>query len=310
MVATSLPEETRRARMRRITSTRAPAICGCDQRTQEHGVARQILGIDDEVEVTGPMERGVFLEDGVANWFLHRMRQQKQRSFQILSPPFKVHPEHDWLGTSLDRLLLENSKIVGGLECKNYLSDKRYDYGEQWTDEVDERTLVQCVVHMACHDLPLVFVPLADFDLRIYVVERDLELERGVIFKCERFWDEWIAPNLDRLANGAGALDLVLPPLDGTDDTSEWIKGQYQQKRGALLEATDETEALAHDLLIARERQAELAEQKAALENRMKAAIGDAAGISYGDDGFVTWRANKNGVRSFRFKFRGGGEES
>lgn len=308
MVATSLPEATKKARMRRITSTRAPAICGFDPRTREHGAARQILGIDDEVEVTGPMERGVFLEDGVANWFLHRMHLERSRTFQIITPPFKVHPEYSWLGTSLDRLLLENSKIVGGLECKNYLSDKRYEYGDPWTDQVDERTLIQCVVHMACHDLPLVFVPLADFDLRIYVVERDPELEASVIFKCRQFWDEWITPNLDRIDNGAGPLDLVLPPLDGTEDTSAWIKGQYQQRRGALIDAGQEHYDLAEELATVRDNHRRLAMQKAELENRLKAEIGDAAGIAFGNDGVATWRANKNGVRSFRFKFRGGDE--
>jgi hypothetical protein len=302
-------QQLSKARERRITSTRAPAIVGCDPNYGEHWAARDILGLNEDHETTPAMERGQFLEAGIAQWFVHRMRTQAQRELEVIKPPFTIHREHRWLGDSIDGLLYESGDVVGGLEAKNYISDRRFEFGEPWTDQVDERTLIQCVVHMAVHEVPRVYVPLVDWDMSIYVVHRDAELEASVIYKCQAFWDRWIKPALERLQNGAKPTQIDLPPVDGHDDTCDWIKQQWRESRGHIIEAEGKHRETADALLAARVAHREATAEKKRLENVIKLAIGDAAGITFGEDGSITWRPNKNGTRALRFSYRGDGND-
>jgi hypothetical protein len=280
----ALTAQQQKHRSYRITSTRAPAIVGCDPDKSLHGAAREILGIEDEVVATGPMERGTFMEDGIARWFTHRTGMKLRKA------TFRVHKKHDCFGDSADYIAVDgNNKGIGIVECKNYLSGKRWDFGEPGTDEVDQRTFIQSVWHMMHHDLPRCWVPLAAYDLDVYVVQRDRELEDAVEHQCLDFYEKYILPSAKRLEQGASPLELELPPIDGKEATSEWISKRLQQKRGDLIAG----DGVALDLAREHKRLAaeldRLTEEKERIGNQLKLQIGENYGFDFEELGKVLW---------------------
>ena len=80
----------------------------------------------------------------------------------------------------------------------------------------------------------------------------------------------------------------VPPPVDGSDATSNWVK-KFKQVTADLIEPTDDLRAVA-EALRAQKQATEAAEaEQARLENILKSAIGDKAGIN----GICTWKQAK-----------------
>lgn len=170
------------------------------------------------------------------------------------------------------------------------------EWGDDGTDDVEPAYILQCQHHMlvlrehlrepiAAVDMPVLF---AGREHRIYRVPWDAELAEGVAEQCERWW-------VDHVVAGKP------PPLEGSRHAAAWLARRFPLNRRPLEEATEADEPLAEQLRLARARQAEAKREVEAAKNRFRERIADADGVAATDGRWrVTWKANKNGVRSLR----------
>jgi hypothetical protein len=290
----TLTDAHKKKRHGRITST-----TGADAITKsQHGAARRILGVDDpDIEPTPPifMLRGQYFEESICNLAERLMRDgtdylEPQPGLKLHKVPFRVHRTLPWLGTSADRIAKVGDVAAGVVEAKSYLGATKDEFGTPGTDQVDERTFIQCVVHMAVLELPQCHVPLdTGFDFQIYRIQRDRELEDAVLVKLEAFWHEWIEPNI-----GLAMHKMKLPPVDGSDATLEWIKKRYKSHQEETLAPVRRHYDTALQLTEIKEQLAPLVEKKKVLENMIRDEIGATGSAGFRDDLLtMTWKAVK-----------------
>jgi len=154
-------------------------------------------------------------------------------------------------------------------------SDK---WGPSGTDQVPEEYAVQVAIEMAVlgvNETDLAAL-IGGQDDREYHLKRDLELEGQLIEICERFWVDHI-------------LTQTPPPVDGSENYSNYLKRRFPRDMRPMLPATDEARDWV-SLFCSRRDAVDYAE--AALiqaKNRLKSLIGDAGGI----EGLCMWRQNK-----------------
>ncbi len=286
----TLTAEDHKIRKGRITSTRAANIV-LDERT--HGVWLSATGRADDVEVTEPMLIGTHLEDGIARVFEHKM------GVRVLKPPTIVHPDprYNFAADSTDGLIyphddaaavdwskvayspLQEPRPAANLEIKARGFAMAQEYGEEGSDEVPERDYIQACWHMWVHGLPACYVvPLLGghvLSVPIYRIKRDRDFEGAIIYKCEQFYHDYIQPDKE-------------PPLDGWDDTCDYIKKKYKSAIGEIVDASQDVSQWAEDLDLVRQDIKRLDEKKKSLENRIKNYIGDNAGAR-GEDFVARW---------------------
>lgn len=246
--------------------------------------------------LTAPMERGIFLEDGIANWYAHRTGRALRAVGTIR------HPRHPLMLCTPDRLAGPAPDTDETLELD--LSIKapgpyvREQWGDPGTDDVPQHYLVQeqwelAILRALWPDQVSSTAHLAapiDGDLRVYVIREDVEIQEMLREAAERFWRDHVERREP-------------PPIDGSPSCAAWLKRKFSRDTGPMLEASAEQDLLAVELQEA-ERAAAAADERVELaKNRLKAGIGEAAGLQ-GPFGRVTWKANKNNVRSFRTYWR------
>ncbi len=245
-----------------------------------------------EIPDNAAMERGRFLEDGVARWYAHRTGAELREVGTI------QHPRFPFALCTPDRLATHfKAKEPIDLSIKVPGPYVREQWGEEGTDDVPMPHLLQVQWELAILDaLGEVFPRLAhlaapiDGDLRIYNIKGDPDLQGVLLTEAEKFW-------LDHVITGKP------PPLDGSDSAAAWLSRRFPRNVEPLRSATAEEEALALRL---REYEAGLAIAQAdfdATKNVLKERIGSASGIE-GAFGSIRWTADKNGKRSFKPKWR------
>jgi len=122
-------EEWLAERKKYIGSSDAPAALGMSRYKSPVDVAidkRTARTSDQHPEPDTPAQhRGHVLEPVVASLF------ERQTGLQVSETPARVHPEHDWMAASCDRIVEGEDAI---LECKTHVCWTRDQYGEDGTD--------------------------------------------------------------------------------------------------------------------------------------------------------------------------------
>jgi predicted phage-related endonuclease len=239
------------------------------------------------------MERGSFLEDGIARWYAHRECEGREL---IGSPDLPmgpwVHPREPIFRCTPDRLV-----DLGG-DAMRLLSIKcPRRAGDEWGEPGGSTVPTYAVLQLQWEDyvgcaLGKPLDPQADLaalvegDLRTYHVRRDTELQGWLVTKVRQWWAEHVEPQ-------------VPPPVDGSPGASLWLRRRFPRNTRSMVQASLEDDGLLLDLR-EQERALETVEKAYALaRQRVEERIGEAEGIT-GPLGTVTWRANKKGVRSFK----------
>jgi predicted phage-related endonuclease len=236
------------------------------------------------------IERGTFLEQGVADWYAHRHPEtsltgpettlrHKTRSL-VLATPDRL----GWLG--------DRHRLIS-IKCPRRAGDAWGDHGSQL---VPERAVLQlqqedAVLTSLGETIDPVFhlAALIEGDLRVYEVERDVELQGWLMDAGERWWAKHVATRTP-------------PPLDGSDAGHEWLRRRFPKNLRPLQPAGIAGEILLLNLRDARAAEAKAKALVATARQFVEEAIGDADGIE-GASGRVTWRARKDGVRVFKPQF-------
>lgn len=231
MSLTAKDLETRKGR---ITGTSAAAVLGVHHFVSEFEAWRRITGRAPPLEQNARMEFGHLLEPHLRAWY------SRTEGVDVAETPTIVHPEHDWIAGSADGITPDRiweGKTTGWRQA--------HRWGVPGTDEIPEEYDVQTRIYLSAFDRPRADVTvavldddqfaalalallagreisLADYDVRNYVVERDLELEAQILDKC----GAWHAVHV------AGD---VQPPLDGSKGATDYLLDRFpRETRGAI----------------------------------------------------------------------------
>ena len=161
-----------------------------------------------------------------------------------------------------------------------------------WSDGVPRHVWIQLQHQLAVTGATVgsVAVLLCGCEFKTADIERNDEfIEETLVPECERFW---------QLVEAGGPP----PQTDGSEATREALKRLYPQDYGETVALGGEfTDMAAHRL----ELKASIkigADVLREIENAIKAAIGSATFGAVPDGGEFSWKADKNGVRTLRYK--------
>jgi len=185
-----------------------------------------------------------------------------------------------------DRIII-GEDITWGLEIKTRRS--RDGWGESGTGLVPLDVEVQCRVYMEVTDMPYwdVAVLIGMDDYREYRIERDEELGQQILKTSLAWWDKHVAGN-------------VPPSPDGSAMAKEALASMHPRVKVEELRTPTGDEIESHSRLVEVRRTIKaLTDEKNEIENKLRAAIGDDAGIK----GIASWKQNKSSMRFDQKKF-------
>jgi len=239
-------------------------------------------------EETEDMRRGSFLEDGIARWYASRYGIEGQ----LTEPGTLTHATRSVALCTPDR-------VVGGL-ARRLVSIKAPRrggdlWGEPGTNQVPPEYLLQlqwehaiCSSHGALAD-EMHLAALVDGDLAVYITQADRELQEWMLDYAEQWWARHVVGGEQ-------------PSMDGSGAAHAWLKRKFPLNAEPVRPATPHEVRLMVELELAAREAKTWAAETDTLEAELKLSIGAASGIE-APNGFATWKADKNGKRSFRTKW-------
>lgn len=189
------------------------------------------------------------------------------------------HPEIDWLGATLDRIVEEDGRMVP-VELKHVsgLLRKEWDEGE----EPPLKFVVQCNHQMAvtganhCYLVGLI----GGDELAIRKLERNQRFIDAMIVRLGEFW---------RCVESG-----EMPPVDESEATKAMLAKIYPRDLpGSTVALPNEAIDWDRELVEVKEQIKTLESKRTGLENQIKAAIGDAAVGELPFGGSYSWRTQQ-----------------
>lgn len=223
---------------------------------------------------------GTYLERAVSDWY------EDQFSDHLTVLPGDggvVHPEHDWLSATPDRVVEASGGVKWLLECKT--ARDRSSWGEPGTDQVPVHYAVQAQVQLAVTGLQRVDVPVLfplNYEFACYTVLRDEVVIGHIIRECGAWFDRHVVKG-------------EMPALDGGNAAAAYLRTRYPGG-GPLAKANPEQAALVAAYATGKAAVKEMTKQNDVLKQRIALELGDANGW----EGLCTYKPNVKGVRSLR----------
>ena len=200
-----------------------------------------------------------------------------------------VHPRHPWMSATPD-FAVADSRRLGEIKMVGWRS------AHHWTQQADGvpdyyRPQAEWQMDVCGADEVDVVALIGGTDFRIYTVKRDPELAGMLVAIGEKFWRDHV-------------IARVPPPVDGSDSARKMLDKLFPRHMTNLRPPTPDVEGLVSKLVDARAELVAAEERRAKLENQICQAIGDGEGFAT-KEWKTTWKADKNGKKSFRFKPKG-----
>lgn len=262
-------------RRRGIGGSDAAAILGVSEYRDAWSVYVEKAGLAPiEEREADHLVIGHLMEPVIASLYTRRTGRLLEKPKGIM-----VHPDHDCIIANPDRLVKGEHR---GTEIKTAGLWTRGKWGEAGTDQVPPDYLIQCSQYMAVTGYPVWDVPVLFHGSRfeIYVVPRDIDLERWMLDRLVAWWQRHIVGGIP-------------PEIDGSDGCAKYLALRYPQNNAVMLPAPPEAEELAQRLAHLRGQMDVLDRESTQIENSLKAIIGDADGIE-GGFGKIAWRRSKD----------------
>lgn len=170
------------------------------------------------------------------------------------------HKAIPWLGATLDRLT-EDEDGLAIVEAKNNTSFARNDWRQE--DPILKYN-IQCQHQMAVTGLSRCYLIglVGGDELFVKVIERDNVFICAMLQRLAEFWEY-----VDK---------KQIPPIDGSEATSMWIKSKYKGARGESVVLPDESVEWDRQLIDLKVQEALIKRARKEIENKFRAAIGDA----------------------------------
>lgn len=213
------------------------------------------------------------------------------------------HPRLTLALSTPDRIAVDRSRVVDfKTACSRFTpvewDDVNWDY-RIWEDRLtrSDGSLPDCVEaqmqwHMLVHEIGVCDVPLLvdGSNWRIFSTTADAELQEMLYEAVAKFWTDHVIPRR--------------PPAPANEtERAMLLNALYPTPTRKVIESTAEADAAAIELRRVRAQASELEAEDLRLVNDLKDFIGTYDELA-GDWGRIYWRANKNGVRSFKPYFK------
>lgn len=261
------------ARRKTITGTDISAIVGLNPWRGPMDVYCDKLGLTEATPDNQAMEWGRRLESVVAD------RYAEQNGVELAPGEWTVRD--GWMGATPDRLIVGANR---GLEIKTAGLHSVKSWGESGTDQIPDHYALQCAWYMAVSERDEwdLAVLIGGQDYRQYHLKRSVRLENRLIELARQFRERHI-------------LTQTPPPIDGSQGSSDYIRAVWPRDNPEmpLAVSSPEIDEMATRLIAAKAEAANLDSEITALENKIKAAIGEAPGIA-GAGWKVSWKAGKD----------------
>lgn len=195
---------------------------------------------------------GNVLEDVVAEEFAARTGKKVRRDNRMLR-----HPDHHFMMANLDRVVVGEKAL---LECK---TTSQYN-AEQWEDDnVPAQYLCQIQHYMAVTGFEKAYIAvlIGGQSFIWKEIERDDELIQIIIAAEKDFWENNVQAN-------------VIPEIDGSEATSDFINHMYQDIDNEEIELGSEADTLMKAIESIKEDIKEKLQLQKKYENQLKDALG------------------------------------
>ncbi len=200
-----------------------------------------------------------------------------------------AHDKHNFMRTNLDGIIYGHELGKGILEIKTanqYMSD-------EWRGEdVPNQYYIQAQHNMAVMDVQFCYIPvlIGGQKYKHYFIKRDDELIQNLIAIEQNFWENHIQKNIP-------------PEMDGADSTKDMVNAVYgvSDPDAPPVELSTNLQSYVEDLDKVKQEEKALKERKQHAQNLIKDAM-EGAETAFIGPHQVTWKANKNGVRTFKYK--------
>lgn len=195
---------------------------------------------------------GNVLEDVVAEEFAVRTGKKVRRDNRMLR-----HPEHHFMMANLDRVVVGEKAL---LECK---TTSQYNK-EQWEDDnVPAQYLCQIQHYMAVTGFEKAYIAvlIGGQSFIWKEIQRDDELIQIIIDAEKDFWENNVQAN-------------VIPEIDGSEATSDFINHMYQDIDNEEIELGSEADTLMKAIESIKEDIKEQQQLQKKYENQLKDSLG------------------------------------
>lgn len=228
------------------------------------------------------------------------------------------NPNIPWLFVSLDRKINKHDdKEEGTLELKTiggYEADK-------WTEGIPPSHVVQVQTQMAVCEFEYGELATLRDNRDFYVLpfEHHPSIIENIIHTTKEFWDRveegrsivtqrYEAQRTFRqkdVEELSAQLMQLEPPADGSDAYTSFMKKKYNIAEPGERLGTPEQLVIAQQHKIICNQIKTLEESRELFANQLRGVFRDQFDkLDFGDDGFVSWKGNKNGVRTFLNKVK------
>lgn len=262
---------------RGIAVSELSAIMGLNPYKSPIQVYMDKLGMSEEVQDNLAMKLGRKLEPVIGELFT------EETGLRVVSGDIAQHPTRPLIIGTPDFLVLDENS---GMEAKSAGFLRPEEWGAQMTDQVPMHYLIQCLGYIAVTGRELWYLSLlvgGNRDFRIYKIPSDGD----AINRMLDFAENWYYNHIEK---------QVAPELDATKSSEAYLKRMFpRHKFDDLLSATSEQCVRIGQLHEKRKALKSLTEEVDGLENKIRAEIGDAAGILDIANGVkVTWKSNSD----------------
>lgn len=264
-----------------LGATDIAAVLGVDPYRSALQVSMEKRGEVDPPEVTAVMRRGLRMEPLVAEMY----SEEKGVSI-VKAAPLMLGTAHAPLVASPDYYVTTPDGEVYLLEIKTHSPWLRETYGDEGTDAVPYKEIVQTQWQMHCSGLKRadIAVLFGLDDLAVFTVRYDPELGAAIEQTATDFWTRFVVGD-------------EVPPASAPVD-NELLARRYPESAENTVWASEEVSRAAADLRKTRRQLAELEAEADGLKAFLKQQMGEAAVLDCHDLGTITWRASKPTTRA------------
>jgi putative phage-type endonuclease len=265
-------------RRKGITGTRITGIMQVSPWETPRSVYLDLLGMKPEKEQTEPMYWGTKLEDIVAKEFAERTGFKVRRVNYMLQ-----HKTFDFLLGNIDRVIVDG-KRKGVLECKNVGAYK----ADEWKDGAPLHYIYQLQFYLCLTGLDFGYLAaLVGGQKFVYHrIDRDDELIEQMIEAATEFWYSHVEPQVE-------------PPV--TERDTELLNAMWTSDPSKTVEFDGNDDAiLVRDLIQTKEKLGSAKSSHELAVNQLKDKMREAELVMFQGQKVATWKADKNGKRTFR----------
>lgn len=275
----TLTADQKALRLHGIGASELPAVLGLDPYRSALDVWAAKTELVQEDGGTIHTRLGTLLEPVILTLYAEASGAQVYPS-----PGTLRHPTEAWLLATPDALAAadEHATIDRVVEAKHRGHWNRAGWGESHTDQVPDAVAVQVYAQLAVTGYRFgdVAALLSGSDVRFYRLHADAELMEIMLQRGRAFWEDHVKTRQ--------------PPEVVAADNAR-LGRLFRQATEVLKPASPAVEAALDQLRVAKQRLAELEQERDLLEALIKSAIGEDSGVEC-PFGRATWNTTKDSV--------------